>query len=53
VLLAGADLRPGESLAAATLVATITTGLEASLGDGLDNLFVPVGALVSLEFTLL
>jgi len=52
-LLAGAGLRPGESLAAATLVATITTGLEASLGDGLDNLFVPIGALASLEFTAL
>jgi len=53
VLIAGAGLRLGEAFAAAALVATITTGLEASLGDGLDNLFVPLGALVALEFAAL
>ena len=52
-LLAGAGLRLGESLAGAALLATLTTGIEASLGDGLDNLFVPIGALVALEFTAL
>ncbi|MDX1375412.1 MAG: hypothetical protein R3357_07625 [Burkholderiales bacterium] len=49
ILVLGADLRVGEALAAAGLVATVSAGLEASFGDGLDNLFVPLGALVALE----
>jgi len=52
-LVAGVGLRPGEALVSAALVAAVTTGLEASLEDGLDNLFVPIGALVSLELTAL
>jgi dolichol kinase len=48
-LYGAADFEVGEALAAALLVATITTGVEAILGDGLDNLFVPLGALASLE----
>lgn len=52
-LVAGAGLRLGEALGGAALVATITTGLEASLADGLDNLFVPLGALAALEFAAL
>ena len=52
-LIAGAGLRPGESLAAALLLATVTTGIEASVGDGPDILLVPVGALVALEFATL
>lgn len=48
-VLVGAGLRLGEALVAAGLVATISAGLEASFGDGLDNLFVPLGALVALE----
>jgi len=52
-LSAGAGLRPGESLASAALLAAVTTGVEASLGDGLDNLFVPIAALVALEFAAL
>jgi len=52
-LVAGAGLRPGESLVSAALLAAVTTGVEASLGDGLDNLFVPIAALVALEFAAL
>jgi len=52
-LIAGAGLRPGESLVSAALLAAVTTGVEASLGDGLDNLFVPLAALVALEFAAL
>ena len=52
-LYAGAGLRPGEALAAALWVATLTTALEAALADGLDNLFVPLGALAALELTAL
>lgn len=52
-LIAGAGLRPGESFAAALLLATVTTGIEASVGDGPDFLLVPVGALVALQFTAL
>lgn len=44
-----AGLPLGDALIAALLVATITTGIEAILGDGLDNLFVPLGALASLD----
>jgi dolichol kinase len=49
-LIAGAGLRPRDALAAALLLATVTTGIEASMDEGLDNLFVPIGALVALEF---
>jgi len=52
-LLAGSGLRPTESLAAAALLAVITTGVESSLSDGLHMLFVPLGALVALEATVL
>jgi phytol kinase len=51
-LLVASTLRPLESLAAAALVATITTGLEASLSDGLQLMFVPIGALVALELAM-
>ena len=46
---AGAGLRPGETLATALWVAAFTTALETAFGDGLDNLFVPLGALAALE----
>jgi len=52
-LFAANDLRPGESLAAAALLAAITTGIEASMSDGLHRVFVPIGALVALELTVL
>lgn len=39
-----------EALVAAALLASLTTGLEAFCGNGLDNLFVPLGALASLQF---
>lgn len=48
-LVGAAGFRPGDALAAALQVAAITTGIEALLGAGLDNLFVPVGVLASLE----
>jgi dolichol kinase len=51
-LLVASALRPVEALAAAALVATITTGLEASLSEGLHMMFVPIGALVALELAL-
>jgi len=37
------------ALRAALLVAAVTAALEAVFGDGLDNLFVPLGALAALE----
>ncbi|MGH8692551.1 MAG: diacylglycerol/polyprenol kinase family protein [Burkholderiales bacterium] len=39
-----------QALAAALLVALVTTAIEALLGRGLDNLFVPLGALAALGF---
>jgi len=44
-----AGLDAGEALAAAALLAAVTTGIEAFAGKGLDNLFVPLGALASLQ----
>jgi phytol kinase len=51
-LAAGAGLQIGASLGAAALVATVCTAIEAALGDGLDNLFVPLAALAALEFAV-
>lgn len=44
-----AGLPAGEALAAGTLVAAVTTVLEAFSGRGLDNLLVPLGAVASLQ----
>ena len=44
-----AGLGAGEALTAAALLAAVTTGIEAFAGKGLDNLFVPLGALASLQ----
>ncbi len=44
-----AALGVGQALAAAALLAAVTTVLEALSGRGLDNLFVPLGALGSLQ----
>ena len=44
-----AGLDAGEALAAAALLAAVTTGIEAFAGKGLDNLLVPLGALASLQ----
>ena len=52
-LVFGVGLRPGEALVSSALVAAVTTGVHESLDDGLENLFVPIGVLVSLELTAL
>lgn len=44
-----AGLPAGEALAAAALLAAVTTVAEALSGRGLDNLVVPLGALASLQ----
>ncbi|MDH3320133.1 MAG: hypothetical protein OEO84_10650 [Betaproteobacteria bacterium] len=44
-----AGLQVGEALGAAALLASVTTGLEALSGNGLDNFVVPLGALASLQ----
>lgn len=49
VLRGAAGLPAGEALAAAALLAAVTTGFEALAGKGLDNLLVPLGALASLR----
>lgn len=41
----------GEALAAAALLAVVTTVLEALSDRGLDNLLIPLGALASLQVT--
>jgi phytol kinase len=42
---------PAESAAVAALVAMATTVLEASMGRGIDNLLVPLGALAAIKAT--
>jgi phytol kinase len=44
-----AQLPVGEAVAAASVLATVTTALEAVAGKGMDNLLVPLGALASLR----
>ena len=49
VLSLAAGARPADALRAALLVAALSTVLEALLGRGLDNLFVPLAALAALR----
>jgi phytol kinase len=45
------DASNGESAAVAALVAAATTVLEASMGRGVDNLLVPLGAFAAIKAT--
>ena len=49
VLTAGLGASIGEALRVALVVGVVTTVLEAVLARGLDNLFVPLGALAALR----
>jgi phytol kinase len=48
-LYAAADVPLMRAIGSAALVALLTTAIEAVLARGLDNLFVPLGALAALR----